>query len=438
MGADKDMEKSLVEELTSEPVGGHPGNDKFYVDAQLAMRGTIFACLLAAIVWVPAIQDAGFARFAPYVPLATCVFIFTLNPLFGQTVNNCHAGIIGTFIACFNIFMMRGFFPDGVTPGKEGFSTENIAGWANYLIMNLLFLCTDNRMGTRMFFMANHTGFMLASLNPMDQTVYSKNFKINPNGVAVSSFLGIALGSVAAVLAMCIPYPWGFAFTAMKGNAIASSKDTARLFIAAVKYFSGDHATVLIEQQLAQTGLLRAKLDGMGGAIGGSFDECLDIGNSGTVRALMSAHLDMMNGIFDSLHSLSIAMSTEDFGPSHKKCMEDIGGASMDVVTAASALLIKCAECAGDGSIDDSEKKELTDLKDSVTTKVKTLAVKFDATRKNFGKGISEELLSESFFVFVLSAYARKVGDFAEKLITDDKRPKGAGFGAAFVAGIKG
>ena len=74
------------------------------------------------------------------------------------------------------------------------------------MIMNLLFLCTDNRMGTRMFFMANHTGFMLAFLNPMDQTVYSKNFKINPNGVAVSSFLGVALGSLAAILAMCIPY----------------------------------------------------------------------------------------------------------------------------------------------------------------------------------------------------------------------------------------
>merc|ERR1719375_1609242 len=332
--------------------------------------------------------------------------------------------------------MMRGFFPDGVRPSDGPFSTTNICGWANFILFDLAFLATDCRMGTRMFFMANHTGFMLAFLNPMDQTVYSKNFKINPNGVAVTSFIGIALGSVAAVIAMCIPYPWGFAFSTMKGNATAASKDTARLFIAAVKYFNGDHATVLIEQQLAQTGLLRAKLDGMGGPIGGSWDECFDMGNSGTVRALMSAHLDMMNGIFDSLHSLSIAMSTEDFGPSHKKCMEDIGGASMDVVTAASALLIKCAECAGDGSIDEGEKKLLQDLKDSATAKVKTLATKFHATRKNFGKGISEELLSESFFVFVLSAYARKVSEFADKLIKAP--PQGTGFGTAFIGGVKG
>merc|ERR1719316_1904112 len=391
--------------------------------------------LLATIVWVPAVQEMGFARFAPYIPLATCVFIFTINPMFGAVVANAHAGIIGTFIACFNIFMMRGFFPDGVTADSANSSPENIVGWLDYLLFNLYFLMTDSRMGTRMFAMACHTGFMLAFLNPMDQTVYSKNFKINPNGVAVSSFLGVSLGSLAAILAMCIPYPWGFAFSAMKGNALAASKDTARLFIAAVKYFNGDHATVLIEQQLAQTALLRTKLDGMGGAIGGAWDECFDLGNSGTVRALMSAHLGLMNGIFDSLHSLSIAMSTEDFGPSHKKCMADIGDASMDVVTAASALLIKAAEFAGDGHIDDGEKQQLSDLKDSATAKVKTLATKFHATRKNFGKGISEELLSESFFVFVLSAYARKVSEFADKLIKDP--PQGTGFGAAFVGGLK-
>merc|ERR1719375_1693254 len=159
--------------------------------------------------------------------------------------------------------MMRGFFPDGVRPSDGPFSTTNICGWANFILFDLAFLATDCRMGTRMFALANHTGFMLAFLNPMDQTVYSKNFQINPNGVAVSSFLGVALGSVAAIIAMLIPYPWGFGYRAMKANAISASKDTSRLFIGAVKYFSGARATVLIEQQLAQTGLLRAKLDSM-------------------------------------------------------------------------------------------------------------------------------------------------------------------------------
>merc|ERR1719265_1840090 len=392
--------------------------------------------LLATIVWVPAVREAGFERFAPYIPLATCVFIFTLNPLFGQVVNNAHAGIIGTFLACFNIFMMRGFFPDGVTTETSGASTVHIVGWLNYLIFNLLFLVTECRMGTRMFAMACHTGFMLAFLNPLDTSVYSKNFKINPNGIAVSSFIGISMGSIAAIIAMCIPYPWGFAFGAMKSNATSATKDTARLFVAAVKYYSGSKATVLIEQQLAKTAHLRATLDGMGGAIGSAWDETFDIGTNGTIRALHEQHLGVLNGIFDSLHSLCIAMSTEDFGPSHTQCMAEIEEASMDVVTAASILLIKATEAAGDGDIDAKEKSELTQLQDTTKEKVKTLAIKFDAARRKVGKAVCTEMMSESFFVFVLSAYARKSCEYPDLLCCPP--PPGEGFGAAFIGGLKG
>merc|ERR1719405_457073 len=60
--------------------------------------------------------------------------------------------------------------------------------------------------------MANNTGFMLMFLNPADQTPFSKNFKINPNGTAVSSFLGVALGSVLGILTMFVPFPFGSAF----------------------------------------------------------------------------------------------------------------------------------------------------------------------------------------------------------------------------------
>ena len=77
--------------------------------------------------------------FSAYIPLAICIFIFALNPLFDVVVDNAHLGIIETFIACFNIFMLRGFLPDGVTPGKEGFSTISIVGWVDFLLFDLFF-----------------------------------------------------------------------------------------------------------------------------------------------------------------------------------------------------------------------------------------------------------------------------------------------------------
>merc|ERR1719316_204654 len=107
----------------------------------------------------------------------------------------------------------------------------------------------------------------------------------------------------------------------------------------------------------------------------------------------------------------------------------------MDVVTSSSRLLIKVSEAAGDGSIDGREKEELNKLKEVCLEKVSTLSVQFDGARKKFGKAISPELLSESFFVFALSAYARKVSEYANILCTTP--PTGTGFGAAIVAGMK-
>merc|ERR1719238_765510 len=115
--------------------------------------------------------------------------------------------------------------------------------------------------------------------------------------------------------------------------------------------------------------------------------------------------------------------------------MDDIAEASMDVVVSTSKLLLKATAAAGDGDIDSGEKKELQGLVVKAKADVKTLAIKFEGARKKFGKAISQELLSESFFVFVLSAYSRKVEEYAVVLCTDP--PKGVGCSTAFINGIK-
>merc|ERR1719420_798483 len=407
----------------------------FYVAFQLSLRGTIGCLMLASIAWVPGMKSIGLDRYAAYMPLAICIYVFTLNPIFGTTVNNAHAGVWGTFLACLNIFMLRGFFSEGVQPGDGAFSTVSLVGWANYLILTFLVLITECRLGFRMFFLASHTGFMLAFLNPADQTPFSKNFKINMNGAAVSSFIGVAAGSIFAILTMLLPYPWRFASWTMKANAVSAAKDTSKLFLGAVNYFKGETATVLIEQLLAKGGVLRSTLDGMGGPVGAAWDESFDIGNAGTVRKLMESQLGMLNIVFDVLQSLMIAMTTEDFGPSHKQCMAEIGGPALTVVEKASVLLIKVSESAADGDISASEKQELTALANESKDAVKALSVKFNETRKKFGKPITKELLSESFFVFAISAYARRVCDYSDMLCTNP--PVGDGCAGAITNGLK-
>merc|ERR1719388_602263 len=60
-------------------------------------------CLLAAIVWVPAIRKPFPNQVQARIPLVICLFVFTINPLLGTAVQNCCCGILGTFWACFHV-----------------------------------------------------------------------------------------------------------------------------------------------------------------------------------------------------------------------------------------------------------------------------------------------------------------------------------------------
>lgn len=429
----KGEEEQILDKLKQEPVGGLPGNHMFKVYVELSIRGTVFALLLALVVWS---EVPWLARFKAYVPLAICIFLFTINPIFGQVVDNASAGIIGTFAAFLNIFIMRGFFAEGVDPNKGPLQTAAIVGWVDFFLFDLYFLLTNSRMATRMFAMACHTGFMLAFLNPEDTTPYSKNFKLDINGTAFSAFLGISLGSVLGILAMCLPYPWQFAYSDMKHNAEKCTADTCRLFIHGVNYFRGSSGNVLIEQQMAQLAELRARIDGMGGSIGAAWNETFDIGKYGKVRALMQAHQDMLNKIYDILYSMMIAMAAEDFGASHTSLMKDIENAAVEMVERTGILLVYVTRSASDGNVDGGEKADIEGLIRGVQQSTKQLAMKFDSSRKKFGPGVSEELLSESFFVFSLSCYGRQVVEYATMLISNP--PQGVSVGEALKNGAIG
>merc|ERR1719428_420727 len=67
---------------------------------------------------------------------------------------------------------------------------------------------------------------------------------------------------------------------------------------------------------------------------------------------------------------------------------------------------------------------------------MKALPSKFDASRRTFQKPVCQELLSESFFVFALSAYGRLIIQYTDMMCTNP--PVGASFGSVLVGGIKG
>merc|ERR1719235_1422447 len=392
-------------------------------------------CLLASIVWVPAIRQPFPNQIQARVPLMVCLFVFTINPLLGTAIQNAICGIIGTFVACFHMWVMNGIFPGGMKEGMSPTSATAIFGWANFLIFTFLVLFCKCGIGTKMFALATDIGFMLAFLDPKSTLVFSENFTISTQGTAVNTMIATIIGCVAAPLMNLLPYPMTTAFSCMKGNAVKAAADTAMLFEAIVEYYAGSEASVVVAVEVKHAVDLRAELDEMGGAIGAGWFERFDIGTPGTIRALMDSHLGLLNNVYDRLRAILVVVQTEDFGASHTAVMEKIGSSSMKLALATSKLLNSVTAAATDGDISDSEKAQLASEVAEAKSAMKALAKDFDAVRKSLNKPVSADLLGENFFVLTISAYARLVIDYSEMMTT--KPPKGAGFGAALMGGLK-
>merc|ERR1719158_2172718 len=225
-------------------------------------------CLLAAIVWVPAIRKPFPNQVQARIPLVICLFVFTINPLLGTAIQNCCCGILGTFWACLHMWVMNGIFPGGMKEGMSPTSATAIFGWANFLIFTFLVLWCKCGIGTKMFALATDIGFMLAFLDPNSTMKFSENFTIASDGVAVNTLLATCIACLIAPVLNLIPYPFSLASTNMKGNAVKASKDTAKLFQAVIAYYGETEYSVVVESEVKHAVDLRAELDGLGGAIG--------------------------------------------------------------------------------------------------------------------------------------------------------------------------
>merc|ERR1719446_388078 len=338
-------------------------------------------CLLASIVWIPAIRKPFPNQVQARVPLMVCLFVFTVNPLLGTAVQNAICGILGTFWACLHMWVMNGIFPGGMKEGMSPTSATAIFGWTNFLVFTFVILFVKCGIGTKMFALATDIGFMLAFLDPKSTLKFSENFTIASDGVAVNTLLATCIACLIAPIVNLIPYPFTSAFMNMKSNAVSAAKDTARLFEAVVSFYCDKEYSVVIESELKHSRDLRAELDGMAAAVNSAWFERFDVGVAGTIRALMESHLGLMNNLYDRLRVLLVAVSTEDFGDSHNKIMDKIKGSSFAVAEKVQVLLIKATEAATDGDISTAEKETLAGLVAEAKEAVKELAVDFDKAR---------------------------------------------------------
>lgn len=424
-GADDVNEPLLLRGKRGAPQDDGAGNPKFKKNLQLAVRGTFWATVLASIIWVPMIRDLPmFTKdFEARLPLTVLLYMFTINPILGQCISNSLVALLGTLYACFHIWVMMGIFPGGVSEGDSPTSAVSIFGHLNFLIFTWLFLWTNCGGVIKVWFLSYDIWFMLCFVNPKDASTWSTGFGINFAGTAMNCVFATIIAIIFSLLMNLVPYMMTSAFTDMKQNALKSSADAAILVEEMVEYYSGNHASVVIENLTKRMRGLRSDLDGMGSSIGLAWYEGFDMGSRGHVRALHEAHLGLLNQIYDRFANLlKITITSEDFGKTHTDVMARIGRTCLDVVQSSNDLLMFVTKAAGDGRLDQRERDRMQELVAHTKDAVKALVNDFNEARRGF-RVLQQDLMQESFFVLSISAYARSVCEYSDQLIATPAKP---------------
>lgn len=436
------LKEDVLNKLHNEHVIGlEMGNPKFWRSFELGVRTAIWCSLMGCLVWNEGffhqhpVLGTDLAGYADYMPTAICILIYTIDPHFGTVLRNAAASITGVAFATLNIVLLRGIFPNGVEPGMPTFSIERIAGWANALAFNFIFLVLDCQNKTRIFAIAQNMASILAFLDPDNKISFSKNFEVTWSGAAVRGFVGCTFGAVFALLVMLVPYPFGVAFPSMRSNASKATADMAKMFILATSYCNGREKTLRIEQHMRELQKLREQIDGMEGSIVAAFEERSDIGSSGVVRGFMQKHCELMEELYDIVRAFLMALEIEEFGPNHMKIAQDVGTAASELTDQTALLLLAVTDATSDAYITDEETEALISKERVVKLALSKMSSDFDKVRREFSVPLSRDLFGGSSMVAALSAYARHVCDYSEMLRTNP--PRGVTMSSAFIKILK-
>lgn len=396
----------------------HFGSPSFYKDLEVAFTGALFACLIASIVWIDHIKKFFNENFLGYVPMTVLLFVYTLYPNFGLTVQLCFQGIIGTLLACFNVWGLNHLFPDGITPGMKYTNSAVIVGYLDTFLFLFVIMISKASTGTKVYALNYHVWFMACFLNPHDKTFFSRGiFSLSSKGAAFNSMASTLLACAAAILALLLPYPKCLSWRSAKDSAQVLSKDMAALYSLATECYFYEGNAVMVQAKLKQSNVIKDKIDELKTDISAAWFEGFDFGNRGRGRRMLEIHAEVMKHCYDRFHSVEVAFTHK--GENHGEMVAPLREPLTKLAKSVGGLLTFVTLVAEDGQVSKHEEKEISRQIEKVKEDLAYLLRTFDTVRRQAAV-IDENNLGLNSFVLAMSAYARKVLEYAEQLLDVD------------------
>jgi hypothetical protein len=323
------------------------------------------------------------------------MFIFTIYKTVGETAELAFSGMCGTFCACFNIWVMFGVFPDGVTE-----NSGSMVWWFGvidavvYIIVIVGVHCSPN---LKMFALNWHCYFIMSFLNPAP-VPFSTGFSLRLTGPAVSAFLMSSIGAGMAVICTLMPFPL-FALDKARTSAVdLTSGISAAWNAAAAAIMSPTSDDALVDEFQYHVRSIAGGVNSMNGFIASSWWECLGVGKPEGVRDSLRAASDPLKLLYDRLCGVRNIL-TSSSAPFNQQIMSTMEPHIKRVCEGSGTLLRQLVMAAVDGTMDEQEKVDTA----AAMTEVKEACAAMAGEFKKVSQ--SGDLIRENALLLMIASY---------------------------------
>jgi hypothetical protein len=169
----------------------------------------------------------------------------------------------------------------------------------------------------------------------------------------------------------------------------------------------------MVNAKLSQAKVVKQKIDELSINIDAAWWEGFDIGKRGISRAMLKIHADLMYQLYERFYAMQTSFHYK--GQSHLQVMSKVSKEMNALATSVGSLLNFATVVASDAEVTKHEANELENCIEKVKSDLTAMTQAFDGARRSYAV-IDEDIFALNAFVFTLTAYARLVLAYAEKL----------------------
>eukprot|EP00928_Gymnodinium_smaydae_P046398 TRINITY_DN30907_c0_g1_i1.p1 TRINITY_DN30907_c0_g1~~TRINITY_DN30907_c0_g1_i1.p1 ORF type:complete len:924 (-),score=208.05 TRINITY_DN30907_c0_g1_i1:176-2947(-) len=352
-----------------------------------------------------------------YWPGVVVAVFFQATSSTGSTVRSCFNGVVGTFLACFNIFVLTQFYSQGArSPNYEEWIcwVDVVVITMGYLYLNTLFE-SITRMG-----LLFHLSMMMNFMNP-SKGVQLGTWSVGIPGIILhwddEVILNIATAMIGSIISI-IPTLMGkkrlnISHAEEDANTIVQALDT--IWDDSIVYFGGSKTTGKKNQIAKKFDLLQGGVSRIQSDLDNAWWETFGVGRRAHVRDLYKFFSSTAKELNDELHCMLTSITAMKFSDRHVKFAADLKTTLQELEEKAVGLLALCVSCCSDGVVTLEEQEEIEKGVERITKLQHSLLEELDGAAHT-EELLSSELGSATTFVYAVSASVRRVTEFAHLL----------------------